>query len=173
MPRSKTARRREARKTSQDWPTLYPGKKPRLYLDSNIPPDFVQALGEKGIDAVHAVGAGWAPHDDGFHWQKARDLGRTLVTCDLHFWDDDRFPLHESPGVLLLATGARQEWTTVLALLLSFVRALKTFVRGPGAGNMLARSKIKLSTDRIVWRMLTYESKVSEDAWSWSWDPIG
>jgi hypothetical protein len=141
-------------------------------LDSNIPPDFVEALRGKGIDAVHPLGAGWAAHDDGFHWQKAKHLRRTLVTCDLHFWDDQKFPLHDSPGVLILATGARHEWATAWGLLLGFADNLKMFVRGPGAGDMPVRSKIKLSTDRIVWRMLTYESKVSEDAWSWSWDRV-
>lgn len=170
MARSKTARRGQARRAARDWPIIYPGKKPRLYLDNNVPGSFVKPLARQGIDAVHADSEGWSGHDDSFHWQKARELSRTLVTCDLHFWDDQKFPLHDSAGVVILATGARQEWTNALGLLQRFVDSLKTFVRGPGGGRILTRSKIRLSTDRVVWRMLTHESKVSEDAWSWSWD---
>jgi hypothetical protein len=36
------------------------------------------------------------------HYRRARDLGRTLITLDRDFLDNRRFPLDESPGVIVM-----------------------------------------------------------------------
>jgi hypothetical protein len=46
---------------------------------------------------------------------------------------------------------------------------LKMIRQGPGGGDVLAGSKIKLSSDRVVWRVLTPDSRISEAPWSWEW----
>jgi predicted nuclease of predicted toxin-antitoxin system len=169
---SKTTRRRAFRKTRREWPNLYPGKKPRLYLDADVPRDFVDALAHRGLDSVHPSEVGTEGRGDEFHWEEAKRLGRVLVTCNARqFWSDKEYPLKDSPGVVILDTGGRQHWPRALKLLLGFANHLKTFMTGPGAGDILPRSKIRLANTRIVWKMLTYEGRVevSEEPWGPWW----
>lgn len=77
---------------------------PRVYADANLPSGAVSAMRrELGWDVLFVL-----EHDDlrrapdAEHYQRARDLGRTLITLDRDFLDDRRFPLAESPGVIVL-----------------------------------------------------------------------
>lgn len=163
----KAQRRRERRKSREDWPILFPGKKPRVRLDANLPQDFVEALASRGVDASHAATSPARGRGDKEEREEASQTGRYFITCDSDFWDDLKHPLKASPGVIILDTGSKQDWTRALTLLLGFVDYLKTFVRGPGAGDILLGSKIRLTRDRIVWRMLDFHSLVvtQEEAW--------
>ena len=38
---------------------------------------------------------------DAEHFRRALELGRTLITLDHDFFDDRRFPLESSPGVIV------------------------------------------------------------------------
>jgi hypothetical protein len=42
--------------------------------------------------------------DDPFHYRKASELGRYLLTHDEDFWNDHGYPLYQCPGLILLAT---------------------------------------------------------------------
>jgi predicted nuclease of predicted toxin-antitoxin system len=77
---------------------------PRVYVDANLPSGVVSAMRrELGWDVLFVL-----EHDDlrrapdAEHYQRARDLGRTLITLDLDFLDDRRFPPSDSPGVIVL-----------------------------------------------------------------------
>ena len=77
---------------------------PRVYVDANVPSGVVSAMRrELGWDVLFVL-----EHDDlrrapdAEHYQRARDLGRTLITLDRDFLDDRRFPLSGSPGVIVL-----------------------------------------------------------------------
>ena len=69
-------------------------RKWRLYADNNIEREIIQYLmGEAAFDVL-AVGEDptLRHRDDEFHYQKARQLGRYLLTHDDDFWNDRRFP---------------------------------------------------------------------------------
>ena len=77
---------------------------PRVYVDANLPAGAVSAMRrELGWDVLFVM-----EHDDlrraadAEHYRRARDLGRTLITLDRDFLDNRRFPLAESPGVIVM-----------------------------------------------------------------------
>jgi predicted nuclease of predicted toxin-antitoxin system len=78
---------------------------PRVYADANIP---------NGVVAYMRATLGWnvlfvLEHDelrrasDLHHFRLARQLARTLVTLDRDYTDDRRFPVGESPGVIVFS----------------------------------------------------------------------
>jgi predicted nuclease of predicted toxin-antitoxin system len=50
-------------------------------------------------------------------WQRARRDRLVILTADEDFWDDRRYPLHLSPGVVILRGRNVEERTTALARL--------------------------------------------------------
>jgi predicted nuclease of predicted toxin-antitoxin system len=77
--------------------------KPRVYIDANMPGGLVTLMRETlGWDALFVI-----EHDDLRrasdleHFRKALEFGRTLITLDRDFLDDKRFPLADSPGIVV------------------------------------------------------------------------
>jgi predicted nuclease of predicted toxin-antitoxin system len=81
----------------------------RIYADHNIEKAVVDALRKAKFDVL------WVQEnhqllrekDDKFHWNKAKQLGRYLLTHDDvggGFWDDRRYPLKQSPGIIVMKT---------------------------------------------------------------------
>ena len=78
-------------------------KKWRLYADNNIEKEIVEYLREEGFDVLAVGEEPELRHkEDEFHYQKSRQLDRYLLTHDDDFWEDRRFPLRQSPGVIIL-----------------------------------------------------------------------
>jgi len=77
---------------------------PRVYVDANLPAGTVSAmrreLGWNVLFVMEHEELRRAP--DAEHYRRARDLGRTLITLDRDFLDNRRFPLDESPGVIVM-----------------------------------------------------------------------
>lgn len=78
-------------------------EEPRVYADANIPSGVVAFMRNTlRWDVLFVL-----EHDelrrapDIHHYRFARQLGRTLVTLDRDYTDDRRFPLEESPGVIV------------------------------------------------------------------------
>ncbi len=76
---------------------------PRVYVDANVPHGAVVAMRhELGWDVLFVL-----EHDDlrrardVEHFERALDLGRTLITLDHDFSNDRRFPPALSPGVVI------------------------------------------------------------------------
>jgi Domain of unknown function (DUF5615) len=77
---------------------------PRLYVDANIPAGLVAFMRTRlQWDVLFVI-----EHDelrrarDGEHYRLARDWGRTLLTFDRDYLDDQKFPPIESGGVVVL-----------------------------------------------------------------------
>ncbi len=165
---SKSQQRRELRKRREIWPTWYPGKKPRLYLDADLPSGFVDNLKEFGVDAIHPEQLATQCRDDSFHWHEAHRLKRVLVTCNRKdFWNDHRFPLKDSQGVVVIDAGGVQDWQHVGVLLFNFIRRLKDLVQGPGGGRIVTASKIRLTRDKISWKYVAADSRVETENEEW------
>ena len=78
---------------------------PRLYVDANVPAGLVTFMRARlHWDVLFVL-----EHDDlrrardGEHYRLARQLGRTLLTLDRDYLDDEKFPPAESGGVIVLA----------------------------------------------------------------------
>ena len=78
---------------------------PRVYADANIPCGAVEFMRTRlKWDVLHVL-----EHDDlrrasdDQHYKLARQLHRTIVTCDRDFFDDRRFPPDEGGGVIVCA----------------------------------------------------------------------
>ena len=90
------------------WSELAPiaeerAERPRVYADANVPAGVVSFMRRSlGWDVLFVV-----EHDDLRrardieHFHRALDFGRTIVTLDHDFFDDRRFPLSDSPGVIV------------------------------------------------------------------------
>jgi hypothetical protein len=76
---------------------------PRVYVDANVPWGVVlfmrQELGWDVLFVLEDPQLRRAPDRD--HFRRALDLARTLITLDHDFFDDRRFPLASSPGVVV------------------------------------------------------------------------
>lgn len=79
-------------------------EQPRVYVDANVPAGVVGYMRTRlQWDALFVI-----EHDDlrrapdGEHYRLARQLRRTLITCDRDYLNDRRFPTDESGGVLVL-----------------------------------------------------------------------
>jgi predicted nuclease of predicted toxin-antitoxin system len=76
---------------------------PRVYVDANVPVGAVDRMRrDLSWDVLFVL-----EHEDlrrardTDHYNRAFDLGRTLITLDRDFLDDRAFPLTSSPGVIV------------------------------------------------------------------------
>jgi hypothetical protein len=76
---------------------------PRVYVDANVPAGAVAFMRQElRWDVLFVL-----EHEDLRrardlqHFRHAMELGRTIVTLDHDFCDDRRFPLDQSPGVIV------------------------------------------------------------------------
>jgi hypothetical protein len=121
---------------------------PRVYVDANVPAGIVGYMRARlQWDTVFVI-----EHEDlrrapdAEHYRLARQLRRTLITCDRDYLDDRRFPMNESGGVLVLTAPDERG---LIALL---TRLDKEVLRSPadaaeGAALPLAGRKLHLHTD--------------------------
>ena len=77
---------------------------PLVYADANVPAPLVAYMRERlRWDVLHVIDEPeWRRATDLAHFHRARDLRRTLVTLDRDFLETRRFPLADSPGVIVL-----------------------------------------------------------------------
>jgi hypothetical protein len=76
---------------------------PRVYVDANLPSGLVAAMRQElGWDVLFVLEEPeWRRAPDRAHFDRALELGRTLITLDQDFFDDRRFPPDLSPGVIV------------------------------------------------------------------------
>jgi hypothetical protein len=97
---------------------------PRLYVDANMPAGLVSFMRTRLHWDVFFV----LEHEDlrrardGEHYRLARQLGRTLLTLDRDYLDDDKFPPAESGGVIVLAAPTEQGFIGLLKRLDGMLR---------------------------------------------------
>jgi predicted nuclease of predicted toxin-antitoxin system len=139
----------------------------RFYADNNIDREIVEFLRGSDIDVlwIAEVPELKKQQDDTFHYHKAAQLGRYLLTRDLDFWDDQRHSLAQSPGVIIIAT-RDAEIGKYLPLLL---RTLLVHYNPLPEPLHLGGVKIKLDANGMVVRMLDHDTqKVTSESWAWT-----
>jgi predicted nuclease of predicted toxin-antitoxin system len=141
-------------------------KKWRLYADNNIEREIIEYLREEGFDVL-SVGEDpqLRNEEDEFHYQKARQYDRYLLTHDDDYWDDRRFPLRQSPGVIILPENEDGEAKYFPVLL------RKIIDRDYNVDNGLRHlGGVKF---RLTWDGMTYKMSSMEAADTVSWVDLG
>jgi predicted nuclease of predicted toxin-antitoxin system len=138
--------------------TTPPKRKVKLFLDRNIPRELKETIqASKDFKITSIAGE----HDsDEFIWHTAKRQDAIILSLDKgDFWNDNKYPLHEAPGVILIAS--REQRVDV------YINALNLFLFGidmvggirqiPGFFN---RSKSKISTNGFSHKFVTAEGNV-------------
>jgi predicted nuclease of predicted toxin-antitoxin system len=112
FPPSNTTKPGEPGCTSSPTPPIVPGftpprRKVPICVDRDIPDAITSALSR---DAGFKVrGRAQDGMEDRAVWRQAIKLEAVLLTHDEHFWDDRRYPLRESPGVIVVKGASETE----------------------------------------------------------------
>jgi predicted nuclease of predicted toxin-antitoxin system len=77
-------------------------KKLKLCADANVPREIIAELRRAGIPVVAASEEGLAKRSDEEILAWTKRIGRVLLTLDRDFWDDRKFPLRKSPGIIFI-----------------------------------------------------------------------
>ena len=108
---------------------------PLVYADANVPAPLVGFMREHlHWDVLHVIDEpAWRRATDLAHFHRARDLQRTLITLDHDFLEDRRFPLVDSPGVIVLNGPDDRALRRLLADVDTYLR------RSPGIAPLVGR----------------------------------
>ena len=139
----------------------------RLYADNNIEREIVDHLRRSQFDVlwIAEIPKLKRQQDDAFHYRKAAQLSRYLLTKDLDFWDDRKHPLKESAGVIIIAT-ADVEIAKYLPLLL---RKLISDYNPTSEPLYLDGVKIRLDAEGFAIRMVDHDTQtVTNETWKWT-----
>ena len=141
-------------------------KKWRLYADNNIEKEIVEYLRQEQFDVL-AVGEDpqLRHHKDEFHYQKASQLDRYILTHDDDFWDDGRFPLRKSPGIFILPKNEEGDAKYFPVLLRKIIERDYNVDNGP--------RHLGGVTFRLTWDGMTYKMSSMEGADTVSWVDLG
>ncbi len=137
----------------------------RLYADNNVPRAVIDHLRRAGMDVL------WiaedpklrSEQDDGFHYSRARQLRRYLLTADTGFWDDQHYPVKDSPGLILLTT---KDTSTAKYLPQLLRKLLREY--GPEEEPLdLDGVKIRVTSGGFTIKMDQEIQKTTTQSWQW------
>ncbi|MDQ5827943.1 MAG: DUF5615 family PIN-like protein [Chloroflexota bacterium] len=80
-------------------------RKPRFYVDEDVPTLAVEILREWEFNVLTAEEAGKRGHPDENHLAEAQKQGRILITCDRGYLNERRFPLNQTSALIVCAFG--------------------------------------------------------------------
>jgi predicted nuclease of predicted toxin-antitoxin system len=138
----------------------------RLYADNDIEREIIDQLRRSGMDVL------WISEDpqlrrqqdDRFHYQKAKQLKRYLLTRDNDFWDDRKHSLVASPGVLIVPATE----TDVAKLLHIVFRKLIDDANPLGEALILDGIKVRMGSKGFVIKGVDHDTqRVTVDTLPW------
>jgi predicted nuclease of predicted toxin-antitoxin system len=89
--------------SESDWlPPLTPTKKLKLFADASVPATIVKELRSAGISVESALDQGLPGADDQAVLGVARKQGKVLLTMDVDFWNETKFPVHQVHGIIFV-----------------------------------------------------------------------
>ncbi len=145
------------KKGFKEFSKITPSKrKVKLFLDRNIPEELKEGL--KAYNPLKVIGIAGENDSDEFIWETAQHQNAIIISLDKgDFWNDNKFPLRESPGVILLAS--REQSIDVQ------IRALGLFLRIVIRGirmhpDFLKKSKFRISTSGFIQKLITHTGSV-------------
>lgn len=139
----------------------------RLYADNNIEREIVEHLrDEANMDVlwVRDVPELRRQQDDRFHYQKARELGRYLLTHDEDFWNDRQYPLQTCPGLIIVPENAE----SMAKYFPQLLRRLMDQYNPLPEPIYLDEIKIRVTWESITIKMIDRDTqKKTTDTWTW------
>jgi predicted nuclease of predicted toxin-antitoxin system len=138
----------------------------RIYADNDIERDIVEHLRRSGMDVL------WISEDrqlrrqqdDRFHYQKAKVLGRYLLTKDQDFWDDKKHSLGTSPGVLIISTADLEVAKYLPVLLRKLIQDYNRF----SEPMKLDGIKVRMGSEGFTLRFIDQDAqKVTIESFNW------
>ena len=139
----------------------------RIYADKNIERSVVEDLRKAGMDVLWVGEETLLSNqtDDLFHYEEARKRQSYLLTHDKDFWDDLKYPLHRSPGVIILSHTPEPG---LGALLVRLLRKLLVDYNPLSEPLYLDSIKVKLSAEGITIHMLDHDTQQkATEFWHW------
>jgi predicted nuclease of predicted toxin-antitoxin system len=133
--------------------TRGPKRKVPLLLDENLEAELIAEL--RSIDFLKVTVSQPGIPDDAV-WAEARRSKLVIVTGDEDFWDDHRFPLARSPGVIIVAGRNAEQKSDSLATVFGMWSIQENWRRAP---YFLDGCKVKASSSGVSGR-LYYEGQV-------------
>lgn len=142
-----------------------PGEEIKIYADEDIPARVVQFLRNEFSWNVRYVceEENLQKKDDLYHYRRAREENRIILTRDKDYLDPIRFPFHKSSGVIIIEEKNVDRMISLLHYLPSF---LKTILKG--------RSRNRPSFLKIIFTIsgarVRFEGKkgvIEEKSYSW------
>ncbi len=135
-----------------------PKRKVRVFLDRNLPQELRIALANyRKFRAFEEVSRSSRPDED--IYGACCQENYLLMTLDNGFWNDRRFPLARSPGIILFASHAKStanEYLEALDLFLGECDLIGGIKRFPDYAKGM---KFKISLRGFVLKFTTYEAK--------------
>ena len=95
-------------------------KKLKVYADENIPSFIVEEVRKIGIPAKTAVEDSMTSHSDQDIYQRAKHIGRVLLTMDRDFWNDRLHPLQKGRGVIYVDVSPNQPKEATYAFMIFY-----------------------------------------------------
>jgi predicted nuclease of predicted toxin-antitoxin system len=138
----------------------------RFYADNNISREIVEYLRRSDMDVlwITEVPELQRQQDDMFHYRKAAEFQRYLLTNDMDFWNDRKFPIKDSPGVIILAADDPSLAKYLPVLLRKLIRDYNPIPEPL----YLNKTKIKVSTESLVLKIVDRDTQqVTTESWSW------
>ncbi|SRR6266700_5927936 len=142
----------------KEWVRITPSKrKVRLFLDRNLPDELKEELKAHRIFKI--VGIARENDPDEYIWHKARSQNAAILSLDKgDFWNDKKFLLHESPGVILISSRGQSVDLYITALVRFLYRIVIAGVRR--SPDYLKKMKFKVSTKGFVHKFITQAGSV-------------
>ncbi len=137
----------------------------RLYADNNIAREIIDYLRAADMDVI------WVAEvpdlrkqkDDSFHYRRTAQLRRYLLTDDMDFWNDRKFPIKDCPGLVLLTASD----TSLARYLPVLLRKLIGNYNPLPEPLYLDGVKIKVGGEGIVIKMVDRDTqKVTTESWA-------
>ena len=134
-----------------------PKRKVGIFLDRNLP----QTLKNEIIDypkfkTFEEIEDKRKPDEDIYNYCYRNNL--LILTLDKGFWNDRRFPLAKSPGVILIVSPSSSvsDYIKSLAAFLTYFDLIGGIRRFP---DFAKKMKFKISPGRFVHKFITHEGK--------------
>ncbi len=117
--------------------------KVRCYADHNVDYSIIEALRMKKYDVESAKDIRADNQPDNFHFRRAFQTKRVLITLDKDFLNNDKFPLHQTRGIIILNVD-----TSNIAHLARAVEIIYVIL-GESA-KLLKENKVIVNSDRTI-----------------------